>query len=242
MLVKNILFTGGSGVLGKEMQKLYLNSLFPKSHEFNVKDILSMDRYLTNISEKIDTLVHMAAFTAPAKSEKNPEEAIAVNIEGTANIVKLCMRNKMRLVYISTDYVFDGKVSNSKEDDPVLPTNKYAWSKLGGECAVQLYSNSIIVRLSFGPNEFPYDKAFSNQWTSREKVSNIAPKLKKVIDSFIVGTIHIGGKRQTVYDYAKSVSPEKDITRISIKDMGWNFPEDTSLSTLKYESLFGGNE
>ena len=49
-----------------------------------------------------------------------------------------------RLIYMSTDYVYPGTTGNYKEEDPLLPINDYAWTKLGGECAVQLYNNSLI--------------------------------------------------------------------------------------------------
>ena len=82
-----------------------------------------------------------------------------------------------RLVQISTDYVFNGEKGNYREDDPVFPVNKYAWSKLGGECAVLIYDNSLVVRTSFGPSQFPFEKAFADQWTSRESVGAIAGKI-----------------------------------------------------------------
>jgi hypothetical protein len=66
------------------------------------------------------------------------------------------------LVYISTDYVFAGEKGMYKEQDELLPQNKYAWSKLGGECAVQMLDNYVIIRLSFGPDIFPYKAAFNN--------------------------------------------------------------------------------
>ncbi len=53
-----------------------------------------------------------------------------------------------------------GDQGNYKETDPVYPVNKYAWSKLGGECAVRMYDKSLIIRTTFGPNVFPYQKAF----------------------------------------------------------------------------------
>ena len=118
-------------------------------------------------------VVHAAAFTSPPKVDKDPARALDVNIIGTANLVRLCMARGLRLIYISTDYVFRGDRGNYREDDSLYPVNKYAWSKLGGECAVRMYDNSLIVRTSFGPNVFPYEKAFADQWTSRESVERV---------------------------------------------------------------------
>jgi dTDP-4-dehydrorhamnose reductase len=126
-----------------------------------------------------------------------------------------------------------------KEDDPVLPINKYAWSKLGGECAVRMYDNSLIIRTSFGDTVFPYERAFVDQWTSRLRVDVLAMKLVELLKSNLTGTIHVGGKRQTVMDYARSVSPDKTIGNLSLKDVTFAAPKDTSLDTSRYDSEFG---
>ena len=57
-------------------------------------------------------------------------------------------KKNIKLIYFSTNYVYPGKRGNYKEEDPLLPVNNYAWSKLGGEAAVQMYSNSLILRVS----------------------------------------------------------------------------------------------
>ena len=149
------------------------------------------------------------------------------------------MRYRIRLIYISTDYVFKGDKGNYKETDPVYPVNKYAWSKLGGECAVRLYDNVLIVRTSFGPDIFPYEKAFTDQWTSREVVSVVAKKISSLIDSLAKGTIHIGSKRRTVFEYAQSHNQNKKIDKLSIHDVSFRVPEDTSLDCEKFDSLLG---
>jgi dTDP-4-dehydrorhamnose reductase len=184
-----------------------------------------------------DLLIHAAAFTSPPLVDKDPSKAIEVNIIGTSNVVKLCMEFGIRLIYISTDYVFKGDKGNYKETDPVYPVNKYAWSKLGGECAVRMYDKSLIIRTTFGPNVFPYPKAFVDQWTSRESVSVIAKKIARLLDKDITGTIHIGGKRKTVYEYAKSLDTAKNIGEISINNVNFAVPRDTSLSCEKYNEI-----
>lgn len=232
---KEILFTGGSGLLGSELKKLFPQANFPTSSEFNVTNYDQIREYIKNKDIKI--ILHAAAFTSPPKCEENPEKAIDVNIIGTSNIVKLCQKNNIKIIYISTDYVFKGDKGDYKEEDDVNPINKYAWSKLGGECAVRTYDNSIIIRTTFGPNEFPYEKAFTDQWTSRESVSYIAKKIAKVIKTNFKGIIHVGGTRKTVYEYAKKISPEKKIGELSIKEMKFKIPKDTSLNTELYEKV-----
>jgi dTDP-4-dehydrorhamnose reductase len=230
-----ILVTGGSGLLGHELQKLIPEALFPPRDEFDVTNPEQIERYV--IGKDIELILHAAAFTSPPKVDEDPVRGIDVNIIGTAHLVKLCCREKIKLVYLCTDYVFKGDKGSYKEDDPVYPVNKYAWSKLGGECAVRMHDPHLIIRASFGPNEFPYPKAFVDQWTSRLPVAEFAHKLVKAIDSGINGVLHIGGDRQTVYEYAKGISPEKEIGGLSINDVAFTPPVDTSLDTARYKEV-----
>lgn len=218
------------------MQKILPELEYPSSDEFNLMDFHQMDEYLNK--GKYEMMVHAAAFTSPPKVEEDPLQALDVNIIGTANVVKLCAKYDMKIIYICTDYVFKGDEGNYGEEDPVYPVNKYAWSKLGGECAVRLYDNSIIIRTSFGPNVFPYDGAFVDQWTSREDVKTIARKISRLINSNFKGTIHLGSQRRTVFEYAKSLDNNKDVKELSIEDLSFKAPEDTSLNVDQYKKLF----
>lgn len=235
ILEEEILFTGGSGLLGKEMKNLIPKSYFPSHEEFDIKNYSQMEEYVKD--KKIRLLIHAAAITSPPRVDKSPLEALETNIIGTSNVVKLCSKNNFKLIYISTDYVFKGDKGNYKEEDEVLPINKYAWSKLGGECAVRMYDNSLIIRTSFGPNEFPFPKAFIDQYTTREKVSIIAKKITSLLDKEIFGVIHLGGLRRTVFEYAKNLNPSKEIGELSIKDVPFKIPKDTSLDSTKYHKL-----
>lgn len=227
------IFTGGSGLLGTEIIQLLPDINYPATSEFDVTNFDQMNGYIT--ARNINLIVHAAAFTSPPMIDRDPIKAVEVNIVGTANLVKLCALNDIKLIYISTDYVFKGDKGNYLEDDPVHPVNKYAWSKLGGECAVRLYDNSLIIRTTFGPNQFPFEKAFIDQWTSRESVHCIAKKLVYLLDTNLTGTIHIGSSRKSVYQYAKSLDETKDITPFSINDVSFKVPQDTSLNCNKYD-------
>jgi len=234
---QKILFTGGSGLLGKEVRKLLPEAQYPGRSDFNIEDYHQMDNYLKK--NDVNIIIHAAAFTSPPKINKNPVLALDSNIIGTANITKLCFKHQIKLFYISTDYVFRGDVGNYSEEDLVLPQNNYAWSKLGGECAVQIYNNSLIIRTSFSENDFPYDKAFTDQWTSRLPVTKLAENLILILEKGkdLTGIIHIGGPRQTVFEYANEISPDKEIGRLSINDMSFKAPKDTSLDISKFRKL-----
>ena len=232
-----IIFTGGSGLLGSEFRKIRPDIDYPRSKDFDVTDYGQMRRYVG--VNGCDLLIHAAAFTSPPLVEKDPLEAMEVNIVGTSNVVKLCMEFDARLVYISTDYVFRGDRGDYEEDDPVYPVNKYAWSKLGGECAARMHDKSLIIRTTFGPNVFPYEKAFVDQWTSRESVSVIAGMINKLVDKDITGTVHVGGMRKTVFEFAKGLDATKDIGELSVSEVNFSVPVDTSLKCDKYKELLG---
>jgi hypothetical protein len=99
-----------------------------------------------------------------------------------------------------------------------------------------MLDNFVIIRLSFGPDIFPYKAAFVDQFTSRESVSTIATKIKNVTLSNFKGVIHLGGTRKSVYDYALSLGAN-NIEKISIKDMPVKMPTDTSLDCGLYNDL-----
>lgn len=232
---KKIIFTGGNGLLGSEFKKIRPDINYTDYEDFNV---LKYDQMKACVEGKgFELIIHAAAFTSPPRIDKDPLEALEVNIAGTANVVKLCIEFDMRLIYISTDYVFRGDVGNYRETDPVYPVNKYAWSKLGGECAVRMYDKSLIARTTFGPNVFPYEKAFIDQWTSRESVSVIAGMISKLIDKDITGVVHVGGKRKTVFEFAKNLDETKDLGRLSINDVSFKVPVDTSLNCDRYNEI-----
>jgi dTDP-4-dehydrorhamnose reductase len=106
-------------------------------------------------SASLDAVIHTAAFTAVDDCEHRSELAFRVNAEGTRNVALACCQASLPLLYLSTDYVFDGqKPTPYKEDDLPNPLNVYGWSKLQGERYVQeLLPAAWIVRTSwlFGP-------------------------------------------------------------------------------------------
>jgi dTDP-4-dehydrorhamnose reductase len=230
-----ILFTGGSGLLGGEMKQRLPQALFPTSAEFDITNYPQMSAYLDQWP--VGVIVHAAAFTSPPRCDQDPARAMAVNITGTANIVRLCLERGIRLAYISTDYVFDGERGRYKEDDPVSPVNKYAWSKLGGECAVRMLEGALIIRTSFGPNVFPFPKAFTDQWTSRVCVREAAEKIVALLNTGATGVVHVGGPRRSVYEYAKSLDSDREIGELSTGSVAFRVPRDTSLDSSRFDRL-----
>ena len=129
-------------------------------------------------------------------------KSVSTNIIGTSNVVLACSKKKYKLVYISTNFVYQGTKGNYSEKDMLLPVNEYGWSKLGSECAVQLYKNSLILRVCMSDDNFPHiNHAFTNYNTSFLKKSEAAKITLKLLNK--KGIINVGGKIQSAYNFAK---------------------------------------
>ena len=199
---KKILFTGASGRFGQVFKKIYNSKkyLYPSRKEFNITNYKSSLKYIKK--NKPDLIIHCAALSRPMSIHNtNIIDSIETNIIGTSNLVKACSIQKIKLIYFSTSYVYPGLKGNYKETESIQPINNYAWSKLGGECAVQLYKNSLILRICMTEKPFVHKYAFKNFMTNfifHDEVAKFLPKLFKY-----KGIINVGGPIKNVYDFAK---------------------------------------
>lgn len=227
-MVLRALLTGGTGTLGKELIKLSADDIefySPSSTECNILNQEQVENCFKQID--FDLVVHCAAVTNVADIEKNPLDALETNVVGTINLTRECMRHNKKIVFISTDYVFDGEKGHYSIHDPINPLSKYAKTKAAAELAVRTYDNSLVIRTSFYGHNFPYEKAFNDQWTSKDYIDIIAPKILNAIKSDKTGIVHIGSPRRSVYEIAKKRN--KNIKQMSRKDVEFKIPKDTSL-------------
>ena len=235
MKKKKIVFTGGTGRFAKVFRKIPIKEkvFFPKKKELDIENLNSIKKYLKKV--KPEYLIHTAALSRPMDiHEKNITKSINTNIIGTANIVKACQKENIKLIYFSTNYVYPGKKGNYKEIDPILPINKYAISKFGGECSVQMYENSLILRISMTEKPFIHKKAFSDVEMNFMFHESLAKNLLKLIDK--KGIINVGGKKQLVINFAKKYN--KKIKRILAKEIyGKSFPLKPSMNVNLYKKL-----
>lgn len=231
-----IVISGGTGKLGSYLCKLEPSIIAPTRKEMDILDGGMIERCFKKY--KPDVFIHCAALTGPIQCDNDPIKAMEVNMEGTCNITKACSQNGTRLVYISTDYVFKGDKGYYSEDDELFPQNLYAWSKLGGECAVRMYLKSLIIRTSFSPDVFPYDKAFVDQYTSRDSLAVIAPIILKLAKrDEMVGIINVGTERKSVKDLAIKLG-KTNVADIFRKEVPFNAPYDTSFNLKKLKEIF----
>ena len=203
--MKTILISGGDGKFAQSLIKenYKYKILAPNKNLMDITKLNSIEKYIKN--KKINYFIHAAAFSTPMKDHKTKiKKSIMTNIIGSSNVTLACIKRKIKLIYISTNFVYEGKTGNYSENDQLLPVNEYGWSKLGGECPLHIYKNSLILRICMNDDTFPHKKAYTNYITSFLKKSEAAELTLKLLDK--KGVINIGGKTQSAYHFAKKLN------------------------------------
>src|SRR5881296_2241842 len=220
-----ILVTGAKGQLGQELQGVLTG-----------EDVIAADRSdyeLTDpkVGEKIaaqrpDLVIHTAGYTDVDGCERDPETAFTVNAQGTRRVAEGAAKANARLIYISTDYVFDGKKTEPyTERDPVNPLNVYGRSKLAGEEeAVKGCRKTLVLRTSWlygvhGMNFVktilslagtqPEIRVVEDQRGSPTYARHLAQVIAGLIRLDVTGVIHAGGEGEcSRYEFAKTILQE----------------------------------
>lgn len=214
--MKKLLVSGGDGYFAKSLVEHNMKHEIyaaPKT-ELDVTNSASIGSVLDKFSP--DIFIHSGAFTRPmVRHEMSPNKSIEINIIGTSNVVVECMKRNIKLIYISTDYVYPRQLGQYSEDDGVYPVNKYAWSKLGGECAVMLYNNSLILRTAMCQSPFPHKKALADVEKSVISQEDAARILFELMDE--TGIVNVGGPAMSMYKFVKNTNP--NIEKIYLSDI-----------------------
>jgi dTDP-4-dehydrorhamnose reductase len=148
-----ILITGSNGLLGSSLVKLLesnnLNYLAPNKKELDIRNINQVEYYFKNYD--IDTCIHLAAYTSVDSAEDHRFEAYEINVRGTINVVERCQKYNTYLIFLSTDYVFDGSVLDEYETFSIRrPINYYGITKkLAEDHIMSNIKNYAIVRTSW---------------------------------------------------------------------------------------------
>lgn len=153
-----VLVTGTKGQLGydvvNELEKRGHTAVAVDIEEMDITDAVSVEKVITEAD--VEAVIHCAAYTAVDAAEDNVELCRRVNAEGTENIARVCKKLDLKMIYISTDYVFDGEGERPWEpDDERHPLNVYGQTKYEGELAVEKHLEKyFIVRIAwvFGVN------------------------------------------------------------------------------------------
>jgi len=273
-LVKlKFLVTGSAGLVGQQVVK-YLsksNQVFSCYNEskpeygdsvkMDLKNYEMVSSILTEI--KPDVVIHLGAMTGVDLCEKEKTSASEINTKATEIIAKECSKLNSFLVYVSTDYVFDGNFGMYKEDDVANPLGFYGKSKLEGEKAVQNFStNWCIARTSTPFGLHPTKKSFPmwvienlqkqkqidvliDQFTSPTYIPNLSRMLIEISERRITGIIHAAGASKiSRYQMASMVSDKLNLDgtllkQISMNKMKWvaQRPKDSSLDVSRASSI-----
>lgn len=267
----NILVTGGSSLPGYSCISLLLKNDYNViglyySHEIplkderlkkfsvDVRDYTSLEKIFERFRPEI--IIHMAAYGDVDGCEKDHRKAWEINVYGTLSIVRLANIYSRYLIYLSTDYVFDGERGNYSEDDPPNPVNYYGLTKLCGEISVMSSNiDFLVIRASsiygFGPgrrnfakflmkklSRGEYVKALIDQYTTPTHATLLAEVIIEVIKKRLNGILHVAGERLSRYDFALKFAEtfgfDKSLVgKACMDDFKWlaRRPRDSSLDT-----------
>ena len=228
--MSKILVTGSEGRFGKILNKLNDNRfIFRNKKELNILSNQSIKKNIKKFNPK--SILHLAGLSRPMSlHEKDIIKSINLNIIGTCNLVNEASKFGIKIIYLSTSYVYPGTKGNYKEDDPLKPWNNYSWSKLGGEAAVQMYKNSLIIRLCMTEKPFLHKKAYANVKSNFIFQDEAAKIILRILNQ--KGIINVGGPSQTIYKFAKE--KKKKIIKIFTKG---EFPKRTDMNLTKLKKI-----
>ena len=244
----SILLTGGSGKLGSAIiDSGKIKGLLSPSHgELDIASKESISKYFKRHDDKIDAIIHCAALARIMSCEKNPDDAIMVNIIGTSQLVQAVLAQEMksgrkiRFIHISTDGVYESSTGNYSEEGPAIPYSTYGWSKLGAECAVNCLKNHCIIRTRFfDPENIPFDDAPTDSYSSGLQISELVDAIKTLLDSSFVGTLNVGGERLSNFDRFKRYKKElKPTTLKKVQEKaGAPLSKDASMDVSRWKSI-----
>ena len=273
MVKLKVLVTGSAGLVGQQVVKdlsnthqvfSCYNKLKPEYGDSVKMDLKNCEMISSILTEKKpDIVIHLGAMTGVDLCEKEKTSASEINTKATEIIAKECSKLNSFLVYVSTDYVFDGNLGMYKEDNVTNPLGFYGESKLEGEKVVQNFStNWCIARTSTPFGLHPTKKSFPmwvienlqkqkqidiliDQFTSPTYIPNLSRMLIEISERRITGVIHTAGASKiSRYQMASMVSDKLNLDgallkQISIDKMKWvaQRPKDSSLDVSRASSI-----
>lgn len=220
-----VLLTGANGQLGSALCEVFgYETVIPK-------DLPDFDLMQPTVEEEIvgsaaDLIIHAGAYTDVDGAEREPDRAMVVNVKGTEQIARAAVRLGARLIYISTDYVFDGTQRIPyREDDSPRPINRYGCSKWKGEEAVLASgARALVIRTawlygSVGKNfaksiiraaqSEPILKVVNDQTGCPTYAEDLATAVASLVRKDVEGVVHATNRGQcTWYEFAQAIIRE----------------------------------
>jgi dTDP-4-dehydrorhamnose reductase len=270
-----VIITGASGLFGSclaeqalkggfEVYSSYYQHLVSIGRPFKL-NVSNSEAVMNNFSRiRPDVVVHAAALTDVDLCERDKIFAYLTNVDGTRNIIEACRRFGAYLVYMSTDYVFQGDKGMYKEDDLCGPVDYYGYSKLEGERLVKSSGlDSLVVRASVIYGSRPAQGKINfalwaleklrkeetihildDQFVSPTLNSSLAEMVLEAVTRWFTGVYHMAGAtRQSRYEFVIKLAEIFDLDRMLIRpakmnEMNWfaRRPNDSSLDVSKATS------
>jgi len=273
--LKRILVTGAGGLLGSKLVHVLsreyevtpthnMKPPDPNSLRMDIVDKKAVLRVFNMVSP--DMVVHAAAMTNVDRCETNRELAWNINVLGTMNIAERCAENGARLIYVSTDYVFDGDKGCYEEDDEANPINYYGLTKLKGEEFVREFcKDSVIARTSVVYGWHPTKVNFAtwvvdslrnrrrinvaeDHYNSPTLADDLAEIIGRIMGSKGFGVYHASGsERISRFEFALKIADTFELDRSLLKPVkmrdieAWiaKRPKDSSLCVDKLRENLG---
>lgn len=266
-----MLITGASGLLGNKMVEharenykvMPLHNtkpLHPSSLKLDITNLKQVLTLLTKLNPEI--VIHTASETNVDVCETQKEHAWKINVEGTSNIAEACQKIGAKLIYISTDYIFDGEKGFYDEEDKPNPVNYYGLTKLEGEKQVIEHSkNYAILRTSVLYGWHPWKQNFAtwiinmlkqnkeitvveDHYNTPTLADNLAEIIIEALQKDLQGLYHASGsERISRYEFARQIAETFHLSPSLIKPIkmsqltAWiaKRPKDSSLNTDKIQ-------
>lgn len=224
----SILLTGAYGTLGKELRKSNIDFVFHERNKFDFTNINHCKKFLKGVK----LIVHAGAFTDIKKAEEEKDECYRVNVIGTKNLASF----GIPMLYISTEYIFDGNGGSYNETDYPNPQNFYAFTKLLGEYEARR-TRSVVIRCLFKPRPFEHERACIDQFTTGDYVEVMAKEIALAVSLFdnLPDTVHIGSEKKSTFELARRSRPE--VKSCKLEEIPVKLPRDTSLNCSKWREI-----
>ena len=202
----------GDGLLGTEIVKQTgWDSLSRKNDEF---DIYTSDYNFFNL-HNYNVIINCIAHTNTYSTDKSTHWD--VNYKAVIALTNYCNDNNIKLVHISTDYIYSNSNTRSSETDvPVHLNTWYGYTKLLGDAYAQLNERNLIIRTSHKPYPFPYKDAWANQTTNGDYVTVIADLIIKLVNKNSSGVYNVGTEEKTWFNLTKQEFKTNPIPRPEI--------------------------
>lgn len=261
-----IFILGGSGIVGssilneKKGHHQFISTFNTQKQEQRNAFCISFPEDIHKIEkiiekEKPNAIINTIAFTNVDFCEKNQKDALEINVKILEKICEISHQNKIKLIQLSTDYVFDGNKGNYTENDKPNPINYYGYTKKLSEDLILKYSQNLVIRTSllYGANPkvrffnfvlknlkskkivYAYNDSFSCPTLLDELVESII----KILEKDISGLLHVVGQScVSKYEFAKIIAKKFNedevlIKPLSSKDLIAKRPKNTCLKNTK---------